>query len=126
VDTQVWAAASKTAALQVRDAVVATPQITAALEPEAIGRNINTGLSAFNKWHFENPGLVEEKISATLAVVDAGALSRAMEGLLTPLMVAIAKNRPVLVAMAKSLAVSYIKAVGAFVTSFGVFKRFRK
>jgi hypothetical protein len=126
VDNEVWAAASKTAVLQVRDAVAATPQITAALEPEAIGRNINNGLSTFNKWHLENPGLVEEKIMATLAVVDASALSRAMEGVLTPLMVAIAKNRPVLKAMAKSLAVSSIKAVGAFVTSLGVFKRFRK
>ena len=113
LDTEEMSQAGKTVALQVKDAVLADPTISAALEPEAVGERINEGLAAFNRFSRENPGLVAEKISRTLAVLDTDELSQAMGGMAKQMTKAMMENTDFLMKMA--MPVVKPAAVGAAV-----------
>jgi hypothetical protein len=126
VEPQVWADASKTAALQVKDAVLAAPQVSAALAPEAIGRDINAGLVAFNRFAAENPELIVDRVSETMAVVDTYELSRAVERMMALTTRALTHNTKVLMAVVKPVTIGMFKAVGAMVSNIGPLKRLKE
>jgi hypothetical protein len=117
LDPQVWAEASRAAVLQVKDAVMEAPQVSAALQPEAIGRDINAGLAAFNRFSSRNPHLVAEKVSETLAAVDAAELKKAVQGLAAPLSKALVSNAEVLMAVVVPVAVGVLKATPGMAAS---------
>lgn len=123
-DPQVWADASRAAALQVRDAAFTAPQISAALQPQAIGRDINLALAAFNRYSQRNPEMVASKVSQTLAVVDAAELKKAVESVSASLVRALVDNSEVLMAVLVPAAKGVFKAVfgvaGKLVTLKGI------
>jgi hypothetical protein len=103
VEPEAWAAAGKATALQVREAVLASPEFSALLQPEAIGDNINAGLAAFNRFLGENPNMVVERVSRALAVVDTDELRQALIGIAGQMAKSAARNRAFVVDLAKPL-----------------------
>lgn len=128
LDTAEMARAGRTAALQVKDAVLADPVISAALEPEAVGERINAGLAAFNRFSRENPDLVAEKLSRVLAVLDADELAHALSGVAGQTARAMMNNTDFLVRMArpvvKPVAVG-AAALGGLLAGFLALRRLR-
>jgi hypothetical protein len=126
VDPEQLASAGKKALLQARDAALADPDIGARLQPEAIGRSINTSLASFNRFSGENPGLFAEKVSQTLAVVDARELRKAVDEMVIPLMRAFLKNTAVLRAMVMPVIRGTLRSMGEMGKNLVTFKRSKK
>jgi hypothetical protein len=113
LDTEELAAAGKTAALQVAGAALADPAIKAALEPEAVGEMINAGLSAFNSFAWQNPGLMADKAARVLSVVDMDQLVLAASELAGAGFKALMKNPDVVRKALKPVARPAMMAAGA-------------
>lgn len=117
LDNEELARTSKTVALQVKDAVLADPAISAALEPEAIGERINAGLAVFNRFCWENPHLMAEKAARTLAVLDMDEVVLAVNELVVTTVRALLKNPDVIKKAMKPFAkpAAIMAAAGAVV-----------
>jgi hypothetical protein len=133
LDTEELATAGKTAFIEVKDVVLADPTIGAALEPEAVGEMINAGLAAFNRFAWRNPGLMADRASRTLAVVDIDQLVLAVGELVSAGTKALIKNPDVVKKALKPLAKPAAIAMGAGAAALGglvatviVVKRLRK
>jgi hypothetical protein len=113
LDTEELAAAGKKAALQAAGTVLADPTIKAALEPEAVGEMINAGLVAFNRFAWQNPGLMADKAARTLAVVDMDQLVLAAGEVVQAGTRALLKNPAVMGKALKPLAKPAAIAAGA-------------
>lgn len=84
LDREQAAEAAKSIFFQLKDTLLNDPGVSAALEPEALGRRINEGLATLNRYLRENPGTVE-RVARTLRAVDMGELRKAVAGLVMPL-----------------------------------------
>ncbi len=93
--------------------MLADPTISAALEPEAVGEMINAGLAAFNRFAWQNPGLMADKAARTLAVVDMDQLVLAVGELAGAGIKALVKNPAVVRKALKPLAKPAAIAAGA-------------
>ncbi|MEW6553693.1 MAG: hypothetical protein AB1384_05350 [Actinomycetota bacterium] len=113
LDTEELVAAGKTAALQVAGAALADPTIKAAMEPEAVGEMINAGLAAFNRFAWQNPGVMADKAARFLAVVDTDQLVLAAGELAGAGIKALMKNPEVVRKALKPLAKPAMMAAGA-------------
>ncbi len=113
LDIEELAAAGKVAALQVAGAALADPKIQAAMEPEAVGEMVNAGLAAFNRFAWQNPGLMADKAARTLAVVDMDQLVLAVGELAGAGFKALIKNPAVVRKAFKPLAKPAAVAAGA-------------
>lgn len=92
LDRKEAADAGKALLRQTAEALLSDPTVSAALEPEALGKRINAALADFNRFLRENPGVVAEKISRTLRAVDTRELKKAASGVLVPLAKSLAKE----------------------------------
>ncbi|OFW69487.1 MAG: hypothetical protein A2V52_01555 [Actinobacteria bacterium RBG_19FT_COMBO_54_7] len=115
VNTETWALAGKNVVLQAKDAAFSVPQVSAALTPKAIGRDINAGLAAFNRLSQEKPELISQRVSETLAVIDTAALAKAVESFVNPLLKALFENTKVLMAVVKPVVGGTLKAIGGLI-----------
>ncbi len=88
-------AAARTVALQLKEAVLANPDLSARLAPAAVGQTINSGLASFNRFTRARPALVASGLNGTLSALDAGELSRAVEGAIRAAVEAALANREV-------------------------------
>lgn len=126
IDLDIMAKSGKAMLLQARDAVFADPAINSRLQPDAIGYNINTSLASFNRFYRENPDLVADKVSETLAVLDTRELRKAVDGMVTPMTRAFLKNGAVLRAIIMPVIWGNMKAMGATIRDRVASRRSRK
>jgi hypothetical protein len=129
LDNEELAKTGRTTLLQVRDAALADPAISAALEPEAVAERINAGLVFFNEFTRENPNLVTDKVSRTLAALDMDEAERAVKEMMWTTFRVLMKNPDILKRALKPIVKPMIAAtvaMGGLVGGVLVVRRLRK
>lgn len=119
LDAEELAAAGKAALLELKDTALGDPALSAALEPERVGEMINTGLAAFNRFAWQNPGLLADKAARTLAVVDMDQVVLAAGEVIGAGFKALRKNPAVIGKALKPLARPAAIAAGAGAAAAG-------
>ena len=116
-------AAARTVALQLKEAVLANPELSARLAPAAVGQTINSGLASFNRFTRARPALVASGLNGTLSALDAGELSRAVEGAIRAAVEAALANREVVRAVLRPVIAGVFKYVAGSIRNARIFRR---
>lgn len=129
LDIEELALAGKRGALQVKDAVLADPAVSALLEPESVAAAINSGLAAFNRFSRENPDLLAAKVAGTLNALDTLELGMAFRGAALPLLKAFLRDSDIVwnaVKPAAKVAAAAALALGGLAAGAVIFRRLRR
>jgi hypothetical protein len=116
-------AAARTVALQLKEAVLANPELSARLAPAAVGQTINSGLASFNRFTRARPALVASGLNGTLSALDAGELSRAVEGAIRAAVEAALANREVVRAVMRPVIAGVFKYFTGSIRNARIFRR---
>lgn len=120
------ALALKTLLLQAKEAVLADPDLGAALAPAAVGRAVNAGLDSFDRLSREKHAFLSAGLSQVLKAVDEDGLSRALSGLVAQLVDAALDNAGIVKALIKPVISGSFRYLKGSVKNLRVFRRFRK
>lgn len=115
--------AAKAVALQLKEAVLANPDLSARLAPAAVGQTINSGLASFNRFTRARPALAASGLNSTLSALDAGELRRAVEGATRAMVEAALANREVVSAVLRPVIAGIFKYLAGSIRNASIFRR---
>lgn len=118
--------AARTVVLQLKEAALDDPGLSARLKPAAIGGYVNTGLASFNRFSQEKPDLVARGLAGTMSALDGRELSTAVNSLVSQVVDAALENPDILKSVIKPLVSGVLRFLKGSIKNLKVFKRFRK